>query len=132
MAVTDPILSAMYGYPVFGKVSPIIYGSFLINVWIGRRLMKSASFGRIATASVICSLQFFVLTNGAVWAAGSMYPHTASGLAACFLAAVPFYGRTMAGDLIYSGFLFGLDAWLARLVPSARREFQASAASRVA
>jgi hypothetical protein len=49
-----------------------------------------------------------------------MYPHTLAGVVQCYVAAIPFYGRTLASDLLYSGALFGLHAWLSRMV--ARRE----------
>ncbi len=116
MAVTDPILAAMYGFPAYSRITPFIYGSFLVNVWIGRWLRASENALRIGSAAVICSLQFFLVTNFAVWAAGRLYPQTWSGLAACYAAALPFLGRTLAGDLVYSAILFGAHAWLSRTV----------------
>ena len=130
MAITDPILSALYGYPVFRPLTPVIYGSFLINVWIGRRLLKAVNPSRVAFAAALCSIQFFVLTNVGVWLMGGLYPQTVTGLIACFAAAVPFFGRTLAGDFLYSGLLFGLDAWLGRLLPSGKRVPSASATLR--
>ncbi|MBI3933879.1 MAG: hypothetical protein HY316_04250 [Acidobacteria bacterium] len=127
MAATDPILTAIYGYPLFGPVTPVIYGSFLINVWVGRKLLAIVNPRRIALASGLCSLQFFVLTNLGVWMLGTWYPHTFAGLMTCFAAALPFLGRTMAGDLAYAGFLFGLDAGLSRLMPAADRMAAATA-----
>src|SRR3990172_2742871 len=81
MAATDPILALLYGYPVFRPLTPVIYGSFLINVWIGRRILQSVSARRIAGASALCSVQFFMLTNAGVWLWGGLYPLTAAGLA---------------------------------------------------
>src|SRR3990170_2088211 len=118
MAVTDPILTAIYGYPLIGRITPIIYGSFLINVWIGKKLLATVNPRRVAAASTLCSLQFFVLTNLAVWMWGGLYALTLAGLITCFAAALPFLGRTMAGDLSYAGFFFALDAGLGRLKQS--------------
>ena len=132
MAVTDPLLTAIYGYPLFGPVTPVIYGAFLVNVWIGRRLLATVNASRVAAASALCSLQFFVLTNLGVWMLGNWYPHTFAGLVICFAAALPFLGPTMAGDLAYTGFLFGLDALAARLRGSARREAKVPAEISVA
>jgi hypothetical protein len=39
----------------------------------------------------------------------------------CYVAAIPFYGRTLASDLIYSAALFGLHAWLTRAVVRSER-----------
>lgn len=121
MAITDPILGALYGFPAFSKITPFVYGSFLVNVWIGRRLRSSENALRIEAAAVVCSLQFFLVTNFAVWMGSRIYPPTWGGLAACYIAALPFLGRTLAGDLFYSAILFGLHAWLSRTMSRAEK-----------
>jgi len=114
MAITDPLVG---GYSV---ATPLIYGSFLINVWIGRRLQSTESPLRIGTACVACSVQFFLISNFGTWL-GSYYAHTWSGLALCFTEAIPFFWRTLAGDLFYTGILFGLHAWLSRTLHTAEQ-----------
>jgi hypothetical protein len=42
------------------------------------------------------------------------YPKTPAGLAMCNTPAVPFFGWTLAGDVVYSAALFGLYARLSR------------------
>lgn len=118
MAVSDPILSKIYGFRPFSVLTPLIYLSFLINVWIGRRLRSTESPGRIGAAALAGSAQFFVLTNFGVWllGGGHFYPHTLAGLVACYVAALPFFGWTAMGDLGYSAALFGSHAWLTRRV----------------
>jgi hypothetical protein len=49
-----------------------------------------------------------------------MYAHTASGLAACYVAAIPFYQNTLAGDLLYAGLLFGGFRLLEQSAPRLR------------
>ena len=127
MAATDPLLTLIYGYPLFNRVTPVIYAAFLVNVWIGRKLLAKLNPTRVAAASAICSLQFFLLTNLGVWMLGNWYPQTITGLALCFAAALPFLAPTLVGDLAYTGFLFGLDALAGRLRGSARRAAQAPA-----
>jgi hypothetical protein len=39
-----------------------------------------------------------------------MYPHTASGLAACFTIALPWYGRDVIATTVVAGCAFGLEA----------------------
>ncbi len=113
MAATDPLRTALFhpGYPAFRGETPFIYGSLLITVWIGRRWLQSPSVSRVALAATAGSMQFFVITNAAAWLVEGMYPLTAAGLAACYFAAIPFFGNTLASDLLYSGVLFGLYAW---------------------
>jgi hypothetical protein len=132
MLIADPLLAAIHGYPAFNRVTPVIYAAFLVNVWIGRRLLARINPARVAAASVLCSLQFFFVTNLGVWMLGNWYPHTPAGLATSFTLALPFLGRTMAGDLAYAGVLFGLDALAGRFSRSAQRKAAAPAQSAAA
>jgi hypothetical protein len=56
---------------------------------------------------VFCSAVFFVATNFAVWLFGDIYPSTAAGLLACYASGLPFLKYAIAGDLFWSGILFG-------------------------
>src|SRR5262245_36556763 len=116
MAITDPLISYVRhaDAPAYSSHTLFSYGSFLISVWIGRRLSGTSSPLRIGGASVICAVQFFLVTNFAVWLLGSMYPHDFSGLAACYVAAIPFFGNTLASNLLYTAVFFGAHEWLAR------------------
>ena len=122
MVATDPLRTAFYhpGYPPFRGETPFIYGSLLISVWIGRRWLQNPGVTRIALAATAGSLQFFLITNAAAWLVEGMYPMTTAGLAACYVAAIPFYGNTLASDLLYSGVLFGLYAYTRRTTIAGR------------
>ena len=117
MAVTDPIRSWMEGgFPAYSWGTLIVYSSFLISVILGRVfLRRSASVPRIASIAFLGSLQFYLITNFPSWAsADSLYPHTWSGLVACYTAALPFFGRTLLADLFYTGVLFSAYHLLSR------------------
>lgn len=87
---------------------PVVYLSFLLTTLLGRQMQGSRDVGTVAKMSFLSALMFFVITNFGVWAGGShMYPHTAQGLAACYVAALPFFGNTLAGTMVYSAVLFG-------------------------
>jgi hypothetical protein len=118
MAITDPLLGG------YGIATPFVYLSFLINVWIGRRLRNSESPLWIGGAAVISSAQFFVISNFGAWL--GYYAHTWNGLVSCYTVALPFYGRTLGSDLITCGILFGLHAWLSRTVYTPERVPQAA------
>lgn len=112
MVVTDPILSHMAGFPAYSWGTLVIYGCFLINVLLGRAFLRDTnSPGRIAAVTLAGSTQFFLITNFFSW---SLYPHTAAGLAECYIAALPFFGRTILGDLFYTGVLFSVYALIKR------------------
>ena len=108
MAATDPLVGG------YSRSTPYVYTSFLISVWIGRRLRSTENPIRIGGAALLCSLQFFFITNFGVFLRA--YPHTLAGFMKCYTFALPFFGRTLAGDLITTAVLFGLHAWLTRAV----------------
>jgi hypothetical protein len=45
------------------------------------------------------SVCFFLISNFGVWL--YWYPQTWAGLAECYLLAIPFYSRTLVGDLLF-------------------------------
>lgn len=83
-----------------------VYGSFLISGLIGLYLRGHKSFSNIVAASLFASIQFFLITNAAVWLAGS-YDRSILGLWQSYLAGVPFFRNTLLGDLFYTGLFFG-------------------------
>jgi len=115
MAITDPMVG---GYT---RSTPLIYLSFLISVWLGRRVSSSHSALRIGGACLLSSLQFFVLSNFATWMFGTMYAKSLAGLATCFVAAVPFFAYTVLGDLFFTAAIFGLYELLTRTVAQSER-----------
>ena len=96
------------------------YFAVALVVAIGMLALKRVSVLRVGGAAIASSLLFFALTNFGVWLLSGMYPQTLAGLAACYAAAIPFFQNTLAGDLFYSGVLFGGFALLERSVPVLR------------
>ena len=97
---------------------PVVYGSMLISVLIGRLIATSRFFGHVAVATFVGATQFFIITNLACW--WSFYPHSLEGLADCFTLAIPFFQNSLAGDALFSTGLFGA-VWLAeKSIPSVR------------
>jgi hypothetical protein len=96
------------------------YVTVALVVLIGWGALKRVAVLRVAGAAIASSMLFFLVTNFGTWALSGMYPPTASGLAACYVAAVPFFQNTLAGDLFFSGMLFGGFALLERSLPALR------------
>ena len=88
-------------------VSWWVYGAFAVVVLIGFALLKHVKVKNIVLASVLTAIVFFLVTNFGVWAGGTMYPKTAAGLGACYVAAIPFFWNTLLSNLLFSGVLFG-------------------------
>lgn len=123
MFLGDLILG-FYGLPEM----LVVYGSFALIVCIGLWLKQRRSALRIAGAAIASSVLFFVLTNFGTWAFTGIYPKTLSGLAACYIAAIPFFQNTLQGDLLYTIVLFGGFALLERRFSLLREASAAPAA----
>jgi hypothetical protein len=117
MLVSDLMIAvplALKGYSAFSLVeTPIIYASYAIYVALGRMIRQNElSPAVLGGAALLAGAQFFLLTNFAVWLRGGLYPMTLEGLGACYLAGLPYYRNTIAGDLIFSVLIFGAHAGL--------------------
>lgn len=104
-----PLLSLFVGdiFIGFHFLMPVVYASFLVSVLIGFWLRRGHNVPKIAAATFTGALQFFAITNFAMWASGLTYPKTFAGLAACYIAGIPFFWNTLAGDALYATLLFG-------------------------
>lgn len=98
-----------------------VYLSFALTVLIGWAVARRKTPLTIGAGAVAGSVLFFVLTNFGMWLFSGIYPLTSAGLAACYVAAVPFFQNTLAGDLFYTALLFGGFALAERLVPAIRQ-----------
>lgn len=116
MALSDLALEGLFGIGFHDQMAAV-YLSFAAVVGIGLLLRGRRRTMPIAAASVAASVLFFVVTNFGVWATGTLYPLTLSGLIACYVAAIPFFGSTLLGDLFYVGVLFGGFALAERAAP---------------
>ena len=90
--ITDLILG-------LGWINLFIYGAFGMISLIGMRIQKVSLLTVVGS-----SLLFFIISNLGVWLL--YYPLTLEGLMTCFTLAIPFFGNTIAGDLVYTAVLF--------------------------
>ncbi len=110
MALSDLAIDLGTGRPAFTPVRLAVYGALAVIVALGRLAAAQAPPVRLAALSVAGSWLFYLVTNFAVWIQFDTYPPTAAGLAACYIAAIPWFWNTLAGDLVATAALFGLDA----------------------
>jgi len=85
----------------------VVYLALLFPVVFKNFLQKKLGLFRVAGAALASSTVFFIATNFAVWAFSPMYEKTLEGLVLCYTMAIPFFQNTVAGDLIWSGVIFG-------------------------
>lgn len=98
------IFLGFYGFEMF-----FVYGSFALIALFGQKLKNNPSFFRLGAVSITSSLLFFIITNFGVWLDPHFfYPKTIEGLIACYVAAIPFFKNTLAGDLTYTFTFFYL------------------------
>jgi hypothetical protein len=120
MLLSDAGLELLTGWGFYDGMW-VTYCAFALVTCLGMALgARRTQLGAVAGTTLAGSLLFFVLTNAAVWALGTMYPHNASGLIACFTAALPFFGNSLLGDAAYSAVLFGGFAIAERVFPALR------------
>jgi len=103
-------LAALFAGDVFVGLHPLmpaVYASFAVSVAIGRWLGGCPGVIRLGGAVFLGALQFFLVSNFALWAVGGFYPRTVAGLVACYAAGLPYFGNTLAGDALYAAALFG-------------------------
>lgn len=88
----------------------VVYACYAIPVVLGRLALRRVTPLRLGGTTLGASGSFFVLTNLAVWAFSGMYPLSAAGLGACYVAALPFFKYTLIGDALFTGVIFGTHA----------------------
>ena len=94
-----------------------VYGSFFLVNLIGWWLRGRKSITMIAGATLLGSVLFFVVTNFGVWLGGGLYTPDMAGLLNCYIAAIPFFRNSLAGDAFYVAILFGAAELASRKVP---------------
>jgi hypothetical protein len=122
LAFLFPLVALFAGDAFIGfhKLIPIVYASFLVNVAIGLWLRDGRTVSRISLATLLGAIQFFIITNFAVWQFLGGFPHNVPGLLACYLAGLPLFWNTLAGDAFYATLLFGGYALAERTIPALR------------
>lgn len=116
-----------YGSPAMAAV---VCAATAWPVVLGRRLdprdgRQARHWIAAAGSALASSLVFFLTTNLAHWWLTADYPHTASGLAACFVAALPFYRWMPVGDVAWT---FAMFAGLSAAIAAVRASRTATAA----
>ena len=122
LAFVAPLAAMLLSDAVLGFYSGmwVTYLAVALIVVVGAFALQKRSPLRIGVAAIAGSVLFFLVSNFGTWALGDMYPHTNAGLAACYAAAIPFFQKTLAGDLFYATLLFGGFCIAEHLAPKLR------------
>lgn len=110
LAAGDLCILAITGRPdwVIHAQAPLVYGCMVFTLLSGALVARNRGPVYAAQCGLVCEAVFFVITNGGVWALedGSIYPKSLGGLAACYIAGLPYLKNSALGTMFYSGLLF--------------------------
>lgn len=95
---------------------PFVYLSFGLTILLGEKLNNryQLQIKYLPLFSIATSLLFFVVANFGVWLKAPIYPHTMNGLISCYIAAIPFLGNQILGDLFYGVTLYAYLCLISR------------------
>ena len=117
--IAMPLLTMLIGDAFIGfhSAMPVIYATYALIAVIGMFLRNRESVPAVGGAALLSSTIFFITTNFDMWARGTTYAKTAAGLVTCYVAAIPYFGNTIASDLLFSAIFFGAFAIAERKIP---------------
>lgn len=123
VAITVPVGTLAISDLLIGMHSLwwVTWGTCVLSVLLGTLLRERGGVAWVGGTAIASSVLFFVTTNFAVWGQGALYPRTLEGLAACYVAAIPFFRNSLLGDLLWTGVFFGGWALATRLVTQRER-----------
>ena len=98
----------------------LVYACIALSTLLGFGLRGRVDGARVLGYSLAGSALFFAVTNFGAWLSDPLYPKTAAGLAAAYVAGIPFFQWTVLGTLCYAALLFGGFALLRNRVPALR------------
>ncbi|NNE00293.1 MAG: hypothetical protein HKN47_23490 [Pirellulaceae bacterium] len=104
------VVGHVFGFAGMGFYSAttmlMVYAGALAAVPVGRWMQRRRGMWKFPAGSLVASTLFFLISNFGVWL-GPWYATTTEGLIACYVSAIPFFGYTIAGDLLFTAALFG-------------------------
>ena len=106
LAIGDWLLTTQVFHMEVRWEHAITLVAFGAMAWIGGLLRQSLSIFRFAGCAVAASTAYFVISNFGVWIGWGLYPHTREGLAACYVAALPYYRTSSLSTLVGGAVLF--------------------------
>jgi hypothetical protein len=119
---TDYYLTVfVYNYPFHVSSYLVTWAWYAAVCLVGHQMLSRKATGlRVAGAVAASTTSFFVLSNFVVWAGSAMYPHSAAGLATCYVAAIPFFANDVMSTAVTASALFGLPVLVKDIVENFR------------
>uniref|UniRef100_E6QN40 Uncharacterized protein n=1 Tax=mine drainage metagenome TaxID=410659 RepID=E6QN40_9ZZZZ len=119
LAVADYYLTVhVYGYNFVWQEYLVTWGWYVAAMALGAILLRrEVSLMRGVAAALLGPTSFFLASNYAVWVgARGLYPPTLSGLATCYVAGLPFYGRDLISTALVLTITFAVPEAIRRFI----------------
>jgi hypothetical protein len=107
LGASDVALTTLIYHMKIGWGELFQMAGFVSIALIGWIMKNHFSVTRLAFACLAAPLAFYLISDFGVWLGYGSYPHTWSGLLACYVAAIPFQGRIAASTALFGVALFG-------------------------
>ncbi len=124
LAVLVPLASMFLSDLVIGLhgILLFIYAPILISVLLGAwmRAKNEKKAWPVRTSlklSAIGSVLFFAISNLGVFFFSNLYPQNMLGLSDCYAAAIPFFERSLIGDMMFTAVLFAIYSYVRQAYP---------------
>jgi hypothetical protein len=115
LAVSDVVLTKFVYHFVFSWDHFVTWAWYAAIIWLGTRLRGNTKPIWVIASALASSVSFFLASNFAVWACWNMYPKNFAGLMASYAAAIPFFRRSLSGDLAFTVVMFAVPVILSKL-----------------
>jgi hypothetical protein len=115
-----PLLAMLLSDLVIGfhETMLFVYGGMALAVALGLIIRRRGGVAPVVLAALAGSAGFFVITNFGAWLfSPGLYSRDGSGLAAAYIAAIPFYQNSLLSDTLFTALLFGGWAFAERTFP---------------
>jgi hypothetical protein len=119
------LMATDYYLTVYAYHTAFQWGAYLPTwAWYGMAMVlgqvllhAKTTWVRAGAGALLGPTSFFVVSNYAVWAVGTMYPHTAGGLGACYVAGLLFYRNDLISTAVAVAVAFGVPVLVKRMSP---------------
>jgi hypothetical protein len=108
LVLGDIFITTVKYHQAIDPTQGLIWAWYLGAFFLGSLLKDRVKPVYVAGVALTSAVSFFVVSNFGVWLFTPLYPHTLAGLTACYIAAIPFFERGLASDMVFSALFFSI------------------------
>jgi hypothetical protein len=119
LAASDVVLTKYFWHYQFTWDQLVIWAWYVAVLMLGTKLRENKKPLWIMASALGSSVAFYLASNFAVWAFGTMYPKTLAGLMTSYTLAIPFFRPSLIGDMLFTAGLFAVPVLFGSLAEKA-------------